>query len=443
MPIYELQLTNLGPFDEIQCEFDPEINVFVGPNNCGKTTALLAVAHTAVRQFLFPDKLVRKGAKKIRVCEEFDGKIRRYSIPITFEIGAGWRHKYGDLWDQGEWLGFGCFIPALRSSTDYRAEAPAAPKRSNQGPVPTEETAGPGVLFEPNASVVRDEALIQKIINLDYRSYREKNRAIREVVGKIAAIASEITDGFPIEFAGVDEDDGGLYPAFKTPDGVVPINVLSQGTQSILQWLGMLLIGYAEHYDFPENLAEKPGVVIIDEIDAHMHPSWQRRILPTLSRNFPKLQIFCSSHSPFVLAGLKTGQAQLLKRDHKGKVVVSRNPSDIVGWSMDEILRNFLDISNPTDLQTSQNIERLQELRGKKRLTRKQKEELEHLRETLNQDLLAGPVSSDMERLAERLRNAAAQPPSRRKTTPAKKKTKKVSAVRTRRTGAKRAGRQR
>ena len=60
------------------------------------------------------------------------------------------------------------------------------------------------------------------------------------------------------------------------------------------------------------------GNLIIDEIDAHLHPSWQRRIIPALTRNFPNLQIFCSTHPPLMLAGLEEGQVQLISRDTKG-----------------------------------------------------------------------------------------------------------------------------
>ena len=105
-------------------------------------------------------------------------------------------------------------------------------------------------------------------------------------------MASEITEGFPIEFKGVGEDQRGLFPQFGTLDGDVPLDVLSQGTQSMIQWLAQLLIGYAEFYDYPVDLAERPGILIIDEIDAHLHPSWQRRIIPTLIKHLPNLQIF-------------------------------------------------------------------------------------------------------------------------------------------------------
>ena len=81
----------------------------------------------------------------------------------------------------------------------------------------------------------------------------------------------------------------GLFLELDTPGGRLPSDVLSQGTQSIVHCLARFLLGYAEFYEFPENLEDKPGILIIDEIDAHLHPSWQRRILPTLAKHFPNL----------------------------------------------------------------------------------------------------------------------------------------------------------
>lgn len=412
MPIYELDLKNIGPFDDIHFEFDPRINVFIGPNNCGKSTVQIALGDISVLEtFTFPEKLLRNGDAKFQVCEGSTLRRRKtYEGKFPILLGKGyWNKKRSDYFIKSYLeLGYTCFIPALRRSTDYRAESAASKNRKEEkldyttdGGEILKELSKRVDLFETSASAVRDEALIQRMIDLDYRAYRERNPAIRKILEKIAAVASEITDGFTIEFEGIAEDRKGLYPEFKTPDGKMPINVLSQGTQSIIQWVGLLLIGYAEYYNFPKNLEKKPGVVIIDEIDAHMHPSWQRRILPSLSHNFPKLQIFCSAHSPLVLAGLKAGQAHLLKRNNKDKVVVSRNESDIIGWSTDEILRNFLDITNPTDLKTDESIKRLQELRRRKRLTTKQKRELENLRDKISRQLQTGPMSNEVQRFAE------------------------------------------
>ena len=165
-------------------------------------------------------------------------------------------------------------------------------------------------------------------------------------------------------------------------------------------------MGYAQYYDYPGDLEKKPALLIIDEIDVHLHPSWQRRVIPALINRFPNLQIFCSTHSPLMLAGLKEGQVQLLKRDENGKVTVSRNETDIIGWSADEILRNFLDVPSPTDLGTVEHIERLQELRQMDSLSEEESQELESLRQQVNQDLMGGPVAAGVERFADLLRQA-------------------------------------
>ena len=126
-----------------------------------------------------------------------------------------------------------------------------------------------------------------------------------------------------------------------------------------------------------------------------------------------------------MLAGLKAGQVQLLKRDDNGKVTVSRSEVDIVGWSADEILRNFLDVSSPTDLTTVEHIERLQELRRIENLTPQQAEELEQLRHTVSQDLLAGPIAGQMEHLTSLLEQAKTE--SSAKPKPARRRRKSSS----------------
>ena len=146
-----------------------------------------------------------------------------------------------------------------------------------------------------------------------------------------------------------------------------------------------------------------PGILIVDEIDAHLHPSWQQRIIPTLTHHFPNLQIFCSTHSPLMLAGLKEGQVQLLQRDDKGNVTVSTNDVDIAGWSADEILRNFLGVADPTDLETVGHLERLQELRGREELSTEEAQELEELRHVVRRDLLSGPISAQIEWFTEEI----------------------------------------
>ena len=408
MPIAGLKLTNVGPFDDIEFEFDRQVNVFTGPNNSGKSTVLWALRDILVRNFGFPRKLLKKDPANFQIrqmddsCPESKGQL-----PIAVGGDSGYWNEERTIQHLHfmKSVGYAEFIPSLRLSTDFRSPGPTA----RNGLEINEDSLHEGQEIFYRASLIRDEDVMQKIIDLDYRSYRRSRPAYRELIVKIGELASEITEGFPVEFLGVAEDANGLFPQFRTPDGDVPLDVLGQGTQSIIQWLARLLVGYAEYHDFPDDLEEKPSIFVVDEIDAHLHPSWQRRIIPALIRNFPKLQIFCSTHAPLMLAGLKEGQAQLLHRDEEGKVAVSRNEEDILGWSMDEITRTLLDVPEPIDLETAEHLDRLQELRRKQTLTPDESAELEKLRHTVNRSFSSGPRFAQVEEFAEQLRRARAE----------------------------------
>ncbi len=104
-------------------------------------------------------------------------------------------------------------------------------------------------------------------------------------------------------------------------------------------------------------------------------------------------------------------------------MTVTRNETDIIGWSADEILRNFLDVPSPTDLGTVKHVERLQELRRKDKLSVEESEELEQLRLQVNQDLMGGPMATELDRLADLLKEAKAHvdgPPATSSSTEAK-----------------------
>ena len=432
MPLKRLRLTNLGPFDEIEFELDDHVNVFTGPNNSGKSTALMALGEIIVYPFGIPRKLLRAEVAEFKLELGPNGEVFGGRLPL----GLLEENLFGNKVNLMTEVGYSSFVPAIRHSTDFRAEAPTLPNRTvpHKGPnaniqsvwaggasdarrrygrsptshKETEELRKRKKLIRTDASSISDEAVVQKIIELDYRAYRRSEPAIRGIVDMTAAIASEVTEGYPIRFVRVDEDDDGLFPQFETPDGHLPLNVLSQGTQSLIQWLARLLIGMAEYYDYPEDIEQRHGVLIIDEIDAHLHPSWQRRIIPVLTEHFPNLQLFCSTHSPLMLAGLKAGQVQLLDRDDDGKVTVSRNERDIVAWSADEILRSFLNVPSPTDLETALNIERLQKLEQIDGPTDEQARELERLQETVRRDMVGGPLAAQLEELRSILNEAKA-----------------------------------
>ena len=134
------------------------------------------------------------------------------------------------------------------------------------------------------------------------------------------------------------------------------ITSLSAGTQGTLLIAWYLALSLAYAHEFKEGWRERPAVLFIDEIENHLHPTWQRRFIPVFLEQFPNLQIFATTHSPFTIAGLKAGQVHKLTEEG-GKTKVATNKYDIIGWTADEILHEYLGVFDPTDLETAQAAE--------------------------------------------------------------------------------------
>ena len=92
--------------------------------------------------------------------------------------------------------------------------------------------------------------------------------------------------------------------------------------------------------DGPDPLAE-PAVVLVDEIDLHLHPKWQRELIGFLTERFPNTQFIATAHSPLIVQAAADANIALLRRegDH---VVIDNDPDTIKNWRVDQILTSDL-----------------------------------------------------------------------------------------------------
>jgi hypothetical protein len=114
----------------------------------------------------------------------------------------------------------------------------------------------------------------------------------------------------------------------------VPATWLSQGYQSLIAWLadlvGQVLLDAGE----PIEAADMEGTVLVDEIDVHLHPTWQVRLIPALKKVFPRLQFIATTHSPMVLPALAAEEIYLLSQDGEGNVTArpsAQSPALLTG----------------------------------------------------------------------------------------------------------------
>jgi predicted ATP-binding protein involved in virulence len=115
-----------------------------------------------------------------------------------------------------------------------------------------------------------------------------------------------------VQFAKVDKGKRQLL--LRTPDGIVPLTSLSDGYQNVAGWLGDLLYCVTETFrDFARPLDTR-GLLLIDELDLHLHPTWQRRIREFLSARLPNFQIVATTHSALTAHQTQQGELHYLER---------------------------------------------------------------------------------------------------------------------------------
>jgi predicted ATP-binding protein involved in virulence len=96
----------------------------------------------------------------------------------------------------------------------------------------------------------------------------------------------------------------------------------------------------AEDDPLPRVLKETPGVVLIDELDVHLHPIWQRRVATDLKETFPSIQFICTSHSPQVVGAVKPEEVRVMD----GNEVTT--PKRTFGIDSDRVLDELMDGSS-------------------------------------------------------------------------------------------------
>ena len=120
MTITSLHFTDFGPFDNISFDFDRQVNVFTGPNNTGKTAALLVLGELLVYLFAAPERYFRSDSPSWKIgysvgndTKFMEGNLSTVDVPMLELFEA---------------VGYTCFLPAQRSGTDFRASGPSAKK---------------------------------------------------------------------------------------------------------------------------------------------------------------------------------------------------------------------------------------------------------------------------------------------------------------------------
>ena len=381
--IKELTVTNYRKFEQKTFQLKPTMNVFAGKNGSGKTAALEAAvvmmgAYLSAYKTYVPSQYVFNlsgdpengdAHKKVLTSQQEDvltaGGVAQY--PCKVSCTAIWGEESNEI-------SFQRIIEKEGSRTKFNGKNPMQPKvveweeAISKADHSDEASILPLVLYLSSARLWNENNSTKKkslygrteAFNhcLDKKHGAElafgyirkfKNIAVEEREGKSfpaydaildainEAFGDELSPGERVIFSTRYERD---IVALQMKDGtVVPFTSLSDGYRNVIK----IIVDIATRmcilnpYQKENVLKNTPGIVVIDEIDLSLHPTWQRKIIGILKELFPKIQFICATHSPFIIQSLEEGELitldQPLDSEYSGESIEDI-AEDIMGVKM-------------------------------------------------------------------------------------------------------------
>ncbi|MEZ4437178.1 MAG: AAA family ATPase [bacterium] len=153
-----------------------------------------------------------------------------------------------------------------------------------------------------------------------------------EILGLLRGALPEATGVTPtdrVEGKEVLFDDHGVH---------LPLSALSDGYQAFIGWVGDLLYHLASCAPPGVALDTLSGVVLVDEIDLHLHPRWQQQVVERVARTFPRIQFVLTTHSALVIGGLRKENVFAVRRAKDGTSGVRALRSEVWGRTPDQLL---------------------------------------------------------------------------------------------------------
>jgi predicted ATPase len=373
--------------------------VLLGDNGVGKTTLLQVLALVApvkTSDFVKEQKTtaLRPGAaeliKKLKNVTAVQAQFAFGLLDVGMMRGETGFHISGELHYKSS-------IDSIeREETESSIEIDGSDLRHRFPPFPifcvgygASRRIGAGSLDvakdNPFASLFDDDAPLRNaeewLILADYAANKEssaakKIRAEAELTRVKEALVALLPDVQDIRVELSLRPGGVPRVEAKTHDGWIALRDLSLGYRATMAWMIDLAARMFEAYPDSKNPLAEPAVVLVDEIDLHLHPKWQRELLSHLSARFPQTQFIAAAHSPLVVQAAPDANIAVLRRqgDH---VIIDQDVQSVRGWRVDQILTSELfDLPSARDPAQDELRQRREAILGKARLTKADKAEL-------------------------------------------------------------------
>jgi len=204
-----------------------------------------------------------------------------------------------------------------------------------------------------------------------------------------------------LRFAEQEGDTSPPRVEFHTPYGWVTIDKLSLGYRTMIAWVVDLARWLFDRYPESDNPLAEPAVCLVDEIDLHLHPKWQRKIIDFLSERFPNTQFIVTAHSPLVVQAAQDANIALLRRvevgDGDDHVEIHNDMEPVGNLRVDQILTSDLyGLESARPPQLDRLLEEREEILSKSELTDADEKRLSEIEEEVG-DLPSGETKEQRE----------------------------------------------
>ncbi len=360
MKIQKITLTNFKGIDYSELNLQKKCTVFYGINGMGKTTILRAI------DLLYSsiiNKIVQNRFKQSIRIELEDIKFGKSSCKISCDFY---------LADTGETIAYDLCMyrkekkrthnqTALKKLTDTFREAYIV--KDTGMPIFVNYGVNRTVMDIPlrirNTHLFDKESAFEKAIEskIDFRTFFEWFRYQEDLENQIRVRENPHYTDLALKSVknavyAMLEDVSNLRIernplAMKVDKNEMSLRVdqLSDGEKCTLALFGDLARRLALANPVCDNPLLGTGVVLIDEIELHMHPSWQRKILPVLKKCFPNIQFIITTHSPQVLGELDESY-KIFSIEKVHETIAYHDIPSLIGWDSNYILKCFMNTEN-------------------------------------------------------------------------------------------------
>lgn len=357
MKLNSLQIAGFRGISDLDLEFSEQINVLVGVNGAGKSAVLDCAAIMLSRLIdkirspsgtgrPFSDNDISNGVTETRntIVVRFEGSPIQWSITkarrgrrqqtlsrlVELRTSAD---RFRSQLEDDELVGvpLAVYYPVNRAVLDIPLRIRTR-HRFDRLAAYDQTLSGKWSSFRTFFEWFREREDLENERRTDVPEFRDPQlRAVRRAVER-----------FLPGFSGLKVRRSPLRMIVCKGDQELIVNQLSDGEKCTLAMVGDLARRLAIANPGAEDPLAGEAVVLIDEVELHLHPGWQRTVSAALQDTFPNSQFLLSTHSPQILSHLDRGCIWLLERT--GTRVVAKRPEDSYGQSASRILEDIMGV---------------------------------------------------------------------------------------------------